>query len=242
MKKEKIKKPFYKKWWVWLIAVIIVIGIAIGGTEDPVAESGSTPASTDTQNNQNDSSDNNDSSDDGEDTNEEGATEEPSGQTFTNGTYLVGEDIEAGLYRAVATGFAGMAYVERASDVSMEFDDIIANIVLTGDGYVEILEGDVAVKIQGAELTKVVYEELEKNIQAEVEDGIYLVGIDIEPGQYKVEVTDTVTGMAYVERASRVSMGFEDIIANEIFEGQGYVNVSESDFAVKVQGAKLIKN
>ena len=32
-KKEKVKKPFYKKWWVWVIAVIIVFAI-FGGGED----------------------------------------------------------------------------------------------------------------------------------------------------------------------------------------------------------------
>lgn len=239
MSKEKIKKPFYKKWWVWLIAVIVVIGIATSGDseENQTAEekSNSTPASTEPKDTEKDTNSND------EEENEEAPEEEPVSTTYKTGTYLVGTDIEAGLYHVKVVGFLGMSYIERASDVSMEFDDIIANVVLTGDGYIEILEDDVAVKIQDAELTKVVFEELEKDIKTEVEDGIYLVGIDIEPGQYKVEITDTITGMAYVERASRVSMGFDDIIANELFQGPGYVNISESDFAVKVQGAKLIK-
>ncbi|MCQ6265610.1 DUF4352 domain-containing protein [Fictibacillus sp. WQ 8-8] len=34
---EKVKKPFYKKWWVWVIAVIVVIGFAGGGTGDDTA-------------------------------------------------------------------------------------------------------------------------------------------------------------------------------------------------------------
>lgn len=33
MKSGKMRKPFYKKWWVWLLAVI-VIGIALGGGEE----------------------------------------------------------------------------------------------------------------------------------------------------------------------------------------------------------------
>ena len=37
---EKPKKPFYKRWWVWALAVIIVGAIASGGGED------SEPAST----------------------------------------------------------------------------------------------------------------------------------------------------------------------------------------------------
>lgn len=39
---EKIKKPFYKKWWVWVIAAIVlfgVIGSMGGGSETPAAES-----------------------------------------------------------------------------------------------------------------------------------------------------------------------------------------------------------
>lgn len=31
---EKQKKPFYKRWWVWVLAVIIVGAIASGGGED----------------------------------------------------------------------------------------------------------------------------------------------------------------------------------------------------------------
>ncbi|WP_374722582.1 hypothetical protein [Peribacillus tepidiphilus] len=41
MAKEKVKKPFYKKWWVWLLAIIIIAGAASGGEEES-----STPAST----------------------------------------------------------------------------------------------------------------------------------------------------------------------------------------------------
>ena len=31
MKNEKVKKPFYKKWWVWVLAVIVVFAIIGGG-------------------------------------------------------------------------------------------------------------------------------------------------------------------------------------------------------------------
>lgn len=38
MATEKIKKPFYKKWWVWLLAIIIVIAIANSGEEESATE------------------------------------------------------------------------------------------------------------------------------------------------------------------------------------------------------------
>ena len=34
MGQVKAKKPFYKKWWVWLIAIIVVIGFAGSGEEE----------------------------------------------------------------------------------------------------------------------------------------------------------------------------------------------------------------
>ncbi|MDE3837894.1 DUF4352 domain-containing protein [Bacillus methanolicus] len=34
MASEKTKKPFYKKWWVWLLGIIIIAAIASGGGED----------------------------------------------------------------------------------------------------------------------------------------------------------------------------------------------------------------
>jgi colicin import membrane protein len=39
-KVNKVKKPFYKKWWVWLIAIIIIGSIATSGEEptETVAE------------------------------------------------------------------------------------------------------------------------------------------------------------------------------------------------------------
>lgn len=39
-KAEKVKKPFYKKWWVWVLAIIIIAAFSGGGGE--VAEETST--------------------------------------------------------------------------------------------------------------------------------------------------------------------------------------------------------
>lgn len=49
MAKEKVKKPFYKKWWVWLIAIIVVISIATGGGEEETATEGTTENTSSTE-------------------------------------------------------------------------------------------------------------------------------------------------------------------------------------------------
>ena len=46
----KIKKPFYKKWWVWLFAIIVVFAIAGGGEEETAKKvDGNTTKSTETK-------------------------------------------------------------------------------------------------------------------------------------------------------------------------------------------------
>jgi hypothetical protein len=132
-----------------------------------------------------------------------------------------------------------MGYVERAKDVTMGADSIIANIILTGNGYVEILSTDVAVKLQGVTIEPIKIAELKPAIKKEVSDGIYLIGYDLAPGTYKVEITDTTTNMGYVERSKSVAMGADDIIANEVEQGPGYVKIVQGDFAVRLQGVKI---
>lgn len=168
------------------------------------------------------------------------ATTSEKAETYGTGTYIVGEDIESGLYRATV-GNSGMAYIERSKDLSMDLDSIIANIILTGDGYVEILSSDKAVSLMDVTLEKIDLETLTPDIKTEVADGIYLVGYDIEPGTYKVEVTDETTGMGYVQRSRSLAMGMDDIIANDIVQGSSYVEVAADDFALNLQGVKITK-
>ncbi len=164
----------------------------------------------------------------------------PTVPTYGDGIYLVNKDIASGLYKVTLTdNIMKMGYVERSSDVTMELDSIIANIILTGNGYVELLDTDMAVRLQGVEIQPIDIKTLTPNIQPEVEDGIYLIGYDLAPGTYKVEVIDETSSMGYVERSKSVAMGTDDIIANQIFQGPGYVKIQEGDFAVRLQGVRI---
>lgn len=164
----------------------------------------------------------------------------PKVKTYSDGTYLVNKDMASGLYRVTLndTGMK-MGYVERAKDVTMGTDSIIANNLLTGNGYVEILKTDVAVKLQGVTIEPIKIKDLKPAIKTEATDGIYLVGYDLAIGTYKVAVTDTTTKMGYVERSRSVSMGMDDTIANQIVQGSGYVKIVKGDFAVRLQGVKI---
>jgi uncharacterized protein with FMN-binding domain len=221
----KPKKQFYKKWWFWVIIAVAVIIIAM------IASSIGNGGNKGTQSSTNSSAQSKVS---------KSSSSAASAKVYKDGTYLVGKDIEAGLYRATLTDtVTKMGYIERSKGVSMDADDILANVILTGNGYVEIKSTDTAVKLQGVEITKIDISTLPKAPKAVVTDGMYLVGYDLAPGTYKVEVTDTVTKMGYVERVKSASMDSDDIIDNAVIDGPGYVEVKATDFAVFVQGAKL---
>lgn len=167
-------------------------------------------------------------------------TPAPKTKKYTTGTYLVGKDIQSGLYRVILKDtITKIGYIERAKDVNMEASSIIANIILTGNGYVEILKTDVAVKLQGVEIEPITLADLKPALQKELTNGIYLVGYDIAPGTYKTEITDTVSKTGYVQRSRSVAMGSEDIIANDLIQGPGYVKIEKGDFAVLLQGVKI---
>jgi len=166
----------------------------------------------------------------------------PAVKKWSDGTYMVGKDLPPGLYRVtLSTGILtlGLGYVERSRDISMSFQDIIANETFTGNGYVEILPTDKAVKVTGCYLTELDLDGLEPDLMTEIEAGIYLVGFDIAPGTYAVSIKDNIMNMGYVARLSGLSMGFSDLIANELFQGPGYVRILPDDIAVQISGAKL---
>lgn len=173
----------------------------------------------------------------------EATTEEvkEEGDTYKDGMYKVGTDIMPGLYKVEIGGLMGMGYVERSKDASMTLESILANIILTGDGYAEIKDTDAFVKVTGATLTPFDISAAVPSFGSEYADGMYLVGIDIEPGEYKVEITDTATKMGYVERLKNAYYDLDSIISNSIIQNQAYVTIDATDFAVRLQGVKLSK-
>lgn len=71
----------------------------------------------------------------------------------TNGILKVGTDIAPGEYAVRPTQSIG-GYWERLSCLSGEFSCITANDIVEGDGYLTVLPSDVAVRIEGLELTR----------------------------------------------------------------------------------------
>lgn len=63
---------------------------------------------------------------------------------------------------------------------------------------------------------------------------MYRVGVDLEPGEYKV----TATGMGYIEVSADSKHTLLNIIINDVFEGEKYITVKAGQY-LKLSGATL---
>jgi hypothetical protein len=149
------------------------------------------------------------------------------------GTYVVGSDIQAGFYR----GYAGFdlfesCYWSRLSDLSGEFEAILANDNANGQFYIEVRNTDVALEVDCNFEFLPNLPENSGSFPDAILPGTYLVNRDIRPGTYQGQAGSDITTSCYWERLSNVQGGFEGIIANDNAQGQYYVQVSASDFAL----------
>ena len=165
---------------------------------------------------------------------------DPNGEIFADGTYIVGKDLQSGLYRVALTDtLTKVGYVERAKDANMELSSILANVSYSGNGYIKILDTDAAIKIKGVEIQPINIEDIVPAIQTEVKGGMYLIGYDLAPGTYDVAITDMATNSGIIQRLSGVSVNPEEILSNDIISKSGTIKIEEGDFAVLIQGVKI---
>lgn len=160
---------------------------------------------------------------------------------YESGVWHVNRTIPPGLYRVVLdspTG-EGLAIVERSSGYEFEDGDIIAYGTFWGHGYVRISDTDVAVRVQYGHLEFIDEQYLRPDIKTVVYDGVYIVNVDIKPGLYSIELTAPVIGLLYVGRLSDLTMSGTDLLTDESYRESETVRVEASDYAVKIQGAKL---
>ena len=147
---------------------------------------------------------------------------------FGDGSFLVGSDIAPGLYRTDGTGDC---YWERLSDLSGDFDAILANDRAVGQVYVEMLPTDAGFSTEGCGRWLPATAN-GPDVSSGFGDGAYLVGSDIQPGTYR----SAGTSDCYWERLSSLTGDFDAILANDRAVGQVYVDVLPTDVAFSAEG------
>jgi hypothetical protein len=149
----------------------------------------------------------------------------PNPNLHKSGTYLVGTEIQPGLYK----GLGSNCYWERLKDLSGSFDAIIANDLTDGQFYIQVDESDAALSTT---CDFYLFDPSEQGLEVSttlLNPGQYLVGSEVLPGIYR----GTEEG-CYWERLKDFSGDFDGIVANDNSDGQFYFQVKESDFAFSV--------
>ena len=243
---DKVKKPFYKKWWVWLIAVIVIIAIATNGEDGEVVKEDVAKkvesSATITNKEKDNAKANEDETDVNDGAEEEVVEKEKEEEVATTsalkaGTYKVGTDISAGEYLVFSNGHA---YIESSSDSSGNLESIIFNdnLMNGAHSYVTLKDGEYF-KMTGGEMYLV--EDAESVIPEDglYQDGMYKVGNDIPAGEYKVILTGNL-GMGYLEVSSDSSHQLGSIITNDNVQADTYITVKEGQY-LKLQGLEIQK-
>ena len=153
--------------------------------------------------------------------------------TIQTGTYIVGRDIQTGIYQGQAgEDFLDSCYWARLEDLTGELDSLIANDNAEGQFYVEVLETDYALET-GCEL--VTLDSLpmpEGDLPTTIQAGTYIVGRDIQTGTYQGQAGEDFLDSCYWARLSDLTGSLDSIIANDNANGQYYIQVQDSDYAL----------
>jgi hypothetical protein len=217
------KRSIFGRWWFWVIAAVVGLFV-IGGIASAVGGGGSSTGANPTG---------------GAATTEAGTTPPASTQPTAaaspkpapaapvaaisdDGTFLVPADVKPGTYTAPKAAFG--CYWEREKGTTGEFGDILANENAIGPTVVTILKTDKAFLTRGCGDWLAGTPKIVSNTR-EINDGTWVVGVNIAPGTYKVTASDG----CYWARLKSFSGGMDSIIANDNVKGRAVVTIKKTD-------------
>jgi hypothetical protein len=143
-----------------------------------------------------------------------------------SGTYLVGKDFQAGVYRSTGND---SCYWERARNAGGAFSSIIANDIGSGQRLVYVRSADKVFTTSRCHTWTRVFSSVAKSKSKRTTipgNGSYLVGSDFVPGTYRSRGN---TDYCYWERARSADGTSGSIIANGISTGQLVVTIGARD-------------
>lgn len=144
----------------------------------------------------------------------------------SNGTFEVGKDIQPGTYRTRKA--ASGCYYARLLGFTNELSDIIMNENTDAPAIVTIEATDKGFKSTRCSIWTQDLSAITTN-KTTFEDGIFIVGTDIEPGKYK----NTGSDGCYFARLSNFGGTLGGIITNENTDDTAIVSIAKTDKGFK---------
>jgi len=148
---------------------------------------------------------------------------------FGDGIHLVGKDIEPGTYRAKNP--SSNCYYARLSGLTGSFHEILANANTDSPAVVTILASDKAFQSRGCGVWTQDLSPITES-KDRFGDGIFIVGVDIEPGTYK---SQGQTG-CYYARLKDFTGSMHSILANNNTDDPAIVRILPSDKGFQSNG------
>ncbi|CAH0344173.1 hypothetical protein [Bacillus sp. CECT 9360] len=155
--------------------------------------------------------------------------------SISEGMYKVGQDIPSGEYMLVSQG-GGYFSINRDSAGS---DSILANDNFDTHSFITIEDG------QYLTLTRAVMYPKDKAPKIEpadgkLADGMYIVGVHLPAGEYKVHPNEGQDGYYGIYSGSSVS-GLDNIIDNDNFNTERYITLKDGQY-LQLTRATIILN
>ena len=154
---------------------------------------------------------------------------DPQSTTVLPGKYEVGSEIAPGVYRGEATEDTFCKWA-RLKDLKDEPESITAMGLREGPFYLEILDSDAALTTE-CPLVPIEHLESRDPLLMSVSPGMYVVGLDIGPGQYKGEPQEDL--FCFWQRLNNFREEDDSTIEWDIPGEEYVVEVSPSDYAVE---------
>jgi hypothetical protein len=211
-----LKKSIFKRWWFWLIVIVeVIIAISSGGGNNN--NTAANPKSTQ---------------------NAANVTPTPAPKEkdiWTKaGMYKVGKDILAGEYLLMADSSVP-AYFQVSKDSTGSLNSIITNDNFEGSRYITLVN-DQYFELRNAKFATIDKAPIQAPKDGVYGPGMYKIGRDIEPGEYKVK--PQAGAMAYFEVAKDSKGSLDSIVTNDNFDTEKYVTIKENQY-IKLNSCQL---
>ena len=162
--------------------------------------------------------------------------EESKKEWYDGGTYLVGEDVPAGLYYVESTDYE--CYMQISEDGEITQDSILTGEFFRTHSYVEVSDGKF-LTVNGGRFILEEYVAPARPIDSILDEGTYYIGKDLPAGEYEIISYDSLCRYEVSNSAAGL---LSDIVESgnniQVYESV-YVTVAEGQF-LKVYGGQII--
>ena len=165
---------------------------------------------------------------------------------LTNGTFKVGEDLDPGKYILVKNEGEFMGSFDITTDTTGDIESSIDSNAFENFSYIEVKKGQY---LQLDKCTLYIPSELGDKFdfsnEKELTNGMFRVGKDVEPGEYKLEiVNDDDNAQGWYSLYNNLGGGYKggpDLQDSDYFSGSKLITLKEGQYLKLDSNTKVIK-